>query len=473
MSHTQDELSGEMPCCALCLEHFSALSLHQVVSPSSCCHHYHLECLHTWTHAGSNNCPLCMSSYDQMYFVISGENVASHGCRNESACLVELSSRHESKKEREDAVEVNTSVKNDRNAGPADRDAFESEVPVTDLANGVCKAVPFDGLSSLIHRLRSGNMFGETMNHTFDTQKVACFLEKLLELAQSKFEYLFDDGQERTDLFRKTTSESCSSVPQDLSSILREELSQDRALFCRALTSLLDAGLLFVLRVLLTPEDSHDEHYNDTINGGALELLRLVLDFATQGIVLTRDHLQRSGGLLKLLLWFVRKLPRMQTSRHSHDDDDKVALNFLRCCCRFGVPLSQVSIPAGITSNVLQSRPSFDYQAAQRTTVGSKRVERLVGGAPRPERHRAKRKRCSSVRNEESSKTRVSKKSKENSTVKTRSEKKTPRVPPPPPPQRMIQPVVQRSPGKRRIKPVATTNISHEHLGLRCYHGAL
>jgi hypothetical protein len=33
--------------------------------------------------------------------------------------------------------------------------------------------------------------------------------------------------------------------------------------------------------------------------------------------------------------------------------------------------------------------------------------------------------------------------------------------------------LVQRAPGKRLIKPVAATNISHEHLGLRCYRGAL
>jgi hypothetical protein len=39
--------------------------------------------------------------------------------------------------------------------------------------------------------------------------------------------------------------------------------------------------------------------------------------------------------------------------------------------------------------------------------------------------------------------------------------------------QGLLGSLVQRAPGKRLIKPVATTNISHEHLGLRCYRGAL
>jgi hypothetical protein len=44
---------------------------------------------------------------------------------------------------------------------------------------------------------------------------------------------------------------------------------------------------------------------------------------------------------------------------------------------------------------------------------------------------------------------------------------------PPIPAHQLSRPVLQRTPGKNPIKPVATTSMLNEHLGLHCYRGAL
>jgi len=340
-----------------------------------------------------------------------------------------------------------------------------SNVAALNSANGF--SYGFDGVSSWIESLRNGKLFGEATIHRFDVLRATSFVEKVLKLAQAKFACLVKDDDEATTIRVNKFVESCACASHELSSFLTAELAQDRTLFCRILTSLLDAGFLTLVRVLLTPVG---ERIEDEINGGALELLQPFLGFASQGLVLTRNHLRGSGGLLNLLLWFVSKFTGSRT-KHIPGGDVNVALKFIRCCSRFGVPLPRISHPVGLPLNDVHVKPEYNDRSTQRTS-GSRNAECEEGGSAKPESYSKKNKKRYRS-NQEPSKPKVPKKSKTNFSVKSRSEKKTLRAPPPLPPQSRTQPVLQRAPGKRQIRPVATTNISHEHLGLRCYHGAL
>lgn len=420
----------ELPCCALCLDHFTTSTLHQVVSPSSCCHHYHLECLLTWNGAVSNSCPSCLSTYNEAYFVSNGE-IAPTGCS--------LPLPHFGQSVTEDRGEVVV----DRRSGGNSSER---------LPTGV--AIPsFSDLSSWIERFSSGS---EAITSRFDAKKVSSFVERLLDFARSKHEYLQQEESGIADLCDKSFLESCESTMQELNTILSAELSQDRKLFCHVMTSLLDAKFLFILRVLLTPGSGAQE----SADRGAIELLQLLLRFASQGLVLTRKHLQTSGGLLKLLLRFL--------SKNEHLAD--VALNFIRCCCRFGVPIPQASAyTVDCQPKAFGSKRSL---SSDRTSTVSSSGKIQDAGLCRPTAARSNRRR--KHRASASDKTDApSKKKRPTPKVLTVKKIVTKKVDPPIPAHLLPQPVCQRAPGKRQIKPVATTNISHEHLALRCYRGAL
>ncbi len=427
-------MSVEPPCCALCLEQFNISVLHKVVSPSSCCHHYHLECLVAWNGAASNNCPSCLSLFSEIYFVSNEENSIS-GYIPASSFMRESDS--EGREEGETATR-------------SDGDSIISS-PWNDVFSHSSFDDVFDWINS--------NKYGvDSMNDRLDTSNISALVERLLVLANSN----------------PSDSKDSENMVEDLSKMLSVELFQNQTPSCHILTSLLDAGFLSVLRVLLAQRVFKEDLFEARLHKGVLEILQLLMHFTSQGLFLTRCHLQNSGGLLKLLLRILDKYATGQTGLID-EGAVNVVLKILCCCCRFAIPLPPAfSIAGGIPSAVAgpcHNKQNGTFNATSLHFSNGRLHDECISGPIR--RGCRGKKRLSSVSSKNKNKA-ASKKRKLGTTVKKdRVNRLLKRADPPTPAHLLSQPVLKRAPGKRQIKPVATTNISHEHLGLRCYRGAL
>jgi len=410
----------DSPCCALCLDPFQTSVLSQVVSPSSCRHHYHFECLMSWNRLVSSNCPSCMSAYGEMYFLSNGENALS-GFTSALPCLQVIGERRGEWKAESDRTEM--------------KDAF--------LASS------FDKMFDWVNRNKHG---AKLMRDSLNIKNISSAVEKLLAIATSN-----------SAVVESKKDDSISDL-QELSKKLSVELFQVQNQSCHTLSSLLDADFLSLLRVLLAQKFSSDP-IHEGLDRGLPELLQLLMHFTSQGLFLTRSHLQNSGGLLRLLLIILKRLKTDQTDP-LHENAAATVLNILRCCCRFAIPIPPaLNVAGGTASPVAGSMLRKDNDCLnvavqdkcisnQIIVKGCKRKKSVVSYSDINKSASKKRKTALS-----------NKKSRVEGTNKCSNHLISEPV--------LSRSLVQRAPGKRLIKPVATTNISHEHLGLRCYRGAL
>lgn len=415
------EVPADTPCCALCLDPFQTSLLCQVVSPSSCRHHYHLDCLVSWNGSVSSNCPSCMSAYGEMYFLSSGESATPDSIPALLPCI---------------------------RANDERREEWEAPRDRTATSDAFLKS-SFDKMIDWVNRNKH---VVEPMSDRLNIRNISSLVEKLLAIATSNTSVA------------KTKKYDCESDLQELSKKLSVELFQDQNQSCLPLSSLLDAGFLSVLRVLLAQKVSSNDAIQEGIDSGILELLQLLMHFTSQGLFLTRFHLQLSGGLLKLLLTILKRM----ATNFANENAVNTLRKILRSCCRFAISIPPAfNVAGGATSTAAGSVQSKQSGCPSDTLQDECfPIPILMSGCKG-------KKRFSVVSDSDKSKSANKKRKTALSNKKRRVERSFKCSNPSMSEQGLSRSLVQRAPGKRLIKPVATTNISHEHLGLRCYRGAL
>jgi hypothetical protein len=206
-----------------------------------------------------------------------------------------------------------------------------------------------------------------------------------------------------------------------------------------SVSDLFDAGILLALRTVLGRLEG--------VEGIFYQALKSMLDFfatlkTRDLIVVNVEHFENSGGLPFFLLHHIGLVDALR--------------DFFSFFGSSSVPLREA---------VLVDLPPV--KIARKAATGVEEVEAESKKAQPKKRSLPEKKKTSSAP------TPLKKQKKVVQVPKPARKKKTTKAPPALPPPRLVLPVIQRAPGKRQVKPVDTTNISHEHLALRCYKGAV
>jgi hypothetical protein len=252
-----------------------------------------------------------------------------------------------------------------------------------------------------------------------DGDKSNCGVGKVLDAMQAVFAWL--ENPSRTSDFGK--EENIFSLFCSLN-----KFSRDATEFL--LSETLDMGLLLVLRTIVGLLEPVPSIFHRAILG--------ISDFCTtiwnrNSTILNVEHLEKSGGLLYFLL---HQLHHMNELR-----------DFFACFCSLSRP-----VECGIGSKRVLKFEGTELEAKtwdskKRKTMDREKVNDVPPSSKSP------KKRVETL-----------------SRPKKKVSRKVPAVPPVKPVEEVV---VHRAPGKRRVKPVDTTNISREHLALRCYMGAV